>query len=707
MQKNRLFTFIISILLLVAISAAGFWYATGHLNLGLDLRGGIYVLLQAKDAGEAGGDAIERAMTILRNRIDQLGVAEPVIQKEGSDRIRIELPGLSEQRQAKEIIGRTALLTFKAPDNETVLLTGAELVDARAVYDRYNRPAVALEFNEEGKEKFADATSEYYGKIIYIYLDDELVSSPQVNAVITDGKAQIEGNMTAEEAHNIALMLRSGALPVELVELETRTVGPTLGQDSLVRSVRAGVAGLLLVLLFMVIVYRLMGAIASVTLVVYTALVFALLTAIKATLTLPGIAGLILSVGMAVDANIIIFERIKEEIAAGRTVRSAINSGFERAFGAILDSNVTTLIAAAVLYRFGTGPIRGFAVTLSIGILVSMFSAVVLARSLLRLAAQAGLFGGADKVAAGAGEKVSSFSFVSRRNIVFLASVLFILAGAFFMGTSGLNAGIDFTGGTIMHLDLGREFTLDECREVLNPLGLENSQLQKVGIEGLGEAESHEIMIKTVSLTPEQQNEVFDAFKEKFGLEESALLRVENVGGVIGAELQCQALLALLIASALMVVYITIRFEYRFALAAVLALLHDALVMLAFFAIFRLEVNSPFIAAILTILGYSINDTIIIFDRIRENLKKYRKETVDHVADRSIGESLKRTMFTSLTTLLVLITLLAFGGVTLRPFIIALIVGVMAGTYSSLLIAGPLWLLFKKAGKSKSSAKTA
>lgn len=389
MKSNRLMTFAGVVLLLLVLSGAAILHAKNNINLGLDLRGGVYVLYQAVETGEAGGgDTIDRAITVIRNRIDSFGVAEPVIQREGDDRIRVELAGIEDQKEARKVIGTTAMLSFIGPDNE-VILTGGDLKDAFATFDGRNRPAVSLEFSPEGTTAFAEATQKYIGQIIAIQLDSNVISAPVVQSVITEGRAIIEGSMSIDEARNLALMLRSGALPVDLVELETRAVGPTLGQDSLTRSVRAGIAGFILVLLFMVAYYRFFGIIASVALVTYISLVFAVLSAMNATLTLPGIAGLILSIGMAVDANVIIFERIKEELKVGRTMRTSIEAGFNNAFSAILDGNVTTLIAAAVLFRYGTGPIRGFAVTLSVGILVSMFSAIILTRFLLRQAVRA------------------------------------------------------------------------------------------------------------------------------------------------------------------------------------------------------------------------------------------------------------------------------------------------------------------------------
>lgn len=374
------------VVLLAGLSILAGTQVESHLKKGLDLVGGVYVLLEAVETeGEAGRDTIDRAITVIRNRIDEFGVTEPLIQQEGDNRIRIELPDIDDPERALEIIGRTALLTFEDPQGE-VVVTGANLRDAGYTYDEYNRPAVSLEFDREGAGLFADATRRLAPgqEPIAILLDGELVSAPVVREAITDGQARITGNFTAEEAGDLALLLRSGALPVELRELQTRTIGPTLGMDSWVRSIRAGVIGLGLLLVFMLVIYRAMGLLASFALGVYVVLVLSVLTAIGATLTLPGIAGLILSIGMAVDANVIIFERFKEEYRGGKSLGSAVESGFQNALSTILDANITTLIAAAVLFYYGTGPIRGFAVTLSVGILVSMFTAIVLTRYLLR-----------------------------------------------------------------------------------------------------------------------------------------------------------------------------------------------------------------------------------------------------------------------------------------------------------------------------------
>lgn len=384
--------FIVLSLVLVAASALFLANWERYIKKGLDLEGGVYILYEAKSVGdtEVDYDAIQRAMTIIRNRIDELGLTEPVLQTEGERRIRIELPGIEDQAQAMEIIGKTAQLTFVSPEGD-VLLTGGDLKTAYFTRGQRNEPLVALEFNDEGKEKFAEATEKYLGKQIAIELDNELISAPTVQAVIEEGNAVITNIPTAEEASALALMLRSGALPVELEELETRSVGPVLGENALRLSLSAGLIGLAVVMLFMLFYYKFAGLVADISLAVYLALVFLILTLLNATLTLPGIAGLILSIGMAVDANILIFERIKEELQAGKTTFTAINSGFSRALRAIIDSNITTVIAALVLFIVTTGTVRGFALVLLIGIFSSVISAIYLTRYLLRLAARSRL----------------------------------------------------------------------------------------------------------------------------------------------------------------------------------------------------------------------------------------------------------------------------------------------------------------------------
>lgn len=388
-RKRSPWLFIVVAVVLVSLSVAFLLNWERYVHKGLDLEGGMYVLLEAETTGDAerDRDAIERAMTIIRSRIDELGVTEPVLQREGERRLRIELPGIADQAQAMDAIGRTAQLTFRGPEGEE-LLTGANLADAYYTRGEYNQPIVALEFDAEGREKFADATERHLGEVISIYLDEELVSAPAVQEVIRDGQAVITGIPSADEASQIAMLLRSGALPVELQELETRSIGPVLGENAFDLSVAAASIGLLVVMGFMLVYYRFAGVVACISLVVYLALLFLVLMGINATLTLPGIAGLILSIGMAVDANVLIFERIKEELESGKTVLVAINNGFDRALRAILDANATTVIAAVVLFVVASGPVRGFAVVLMVGVFSSVLTALVLTRFFLRQAAR-------------------------------------------------------------------------------------------------------------------------------------------------------------------------------------------------------------------------------------------------------------------------------------------------------------------------------
>ncbi len=386
LDVKRTIILLLVCLFMVAATAGILIKAQEDMNRGLDISGGIYILLEAVETGDEtlDGDALERAITIIQHRIDDLGVVEPIVQKQGDRRIRVELPGYEDERLARELIGRTAQLSFVGPDDEEIL-TGEHLVNANVVYDQNMRPEVALEFDSEGSKAFADATGKYLGQIIYIYLDEEIISAPTVQSVIPDGNARITGSGDMDEASYLATMLRSGALPVSLEEQEFRMVGPTLGDRTEEIGVWAAGAGLFAVLLFLVIYYRTVGIIAGVALIFYLGLVLGGLTWLNATLTLPGIAGLILSIGMAVDANVIIFERIKEELGQRQTLLAALEAGFERAFRTILDANVTTIIAAVVLFALATGPVRGFAVTLFIGIICSMFTSLVITRFLLRM----------------------------------------------------------------------------------------------------------------------------------------------------------------------------------------------------------------------------------------------------------------------------------------------------------------------------------
>jgi len=651
-----------------------------NIRLGLDLRGGTHLVLNLVDTPEAKVDeqARQGVIRIINDRINQFGVTEPLIIPEGSHRVIVELPGLKDSEEAVRIIQMTAQLDF-ADKSGQVWLTGKDLKDARFVYDRENKPVVALEFNREGSQKFAAATEANLGQPLFILLDEQVVTAPVVKDVIHDGKAVINGIESAEEAQRYAIALRSGALPVKVDVIENRTVGPTLGQDSIEKSKRAFLIGVVAVLAFMAFYYGVFGLVADFSLAVYVFLVLSALAALHATLTLPGIAGFILSIGMAVDANVIIFERIKEERRNGKTVRSAVEAGFTRAMTTVIDSNVTTLIAAAVLYYLGTGPIRGFAVTLGVGIIASLLSAVLVTKHVLRIVVNMGL--PVDIRLGGLSNKIR-MDIVGKRRLWFTLSGLVIATGLVaLLLHGGLNQGIEFQGGTLLQLQFEQTATLEEMRSVLADYGLEKSTLQETG--------DKTFLIRTKELSDETRREVLGGLEEKIGPYE--VLRIEKVGAIISAELKNNAILALIVATALMLIYIAFRFEFKFAVAGVLALLHDVLLTVGIFALLKVEIDSTFVAAILTIVGYSINDTIVVFDRIRENVKNSKKESLAQIVNRSVSETLTRSINTSLTTLFAVIALLVFGGETTKVFALALFIGLVAGTYSSIFIASPLW----------------
>lgn len=651
-----------------------------NIRLGLDLRGGTHLVLNLVDTPEAKVDeqARQGVIRIINDRINQFGVTEPLIIPEGSHRVIVELPGLKDSEEAVRIIQMTAQLDF-ADKSGQVWLTGKDLKDARFVYDRENKPVVALEFNREGSQKFAAATEANLGQPLFILLDEQVVTAPVVKDVIHDGKAVINGIESAEEAQRYAIALRSGALPVKVDVIENRTVGPTLGQDSIEKSKRAFLIGVVAVLAFMAFYYGVFGLVADFSLAVYVFLVLSALAALHATLTLPGIAGFILSIGMAVDANVIIFERIKEERRNGKTVRSAVEAGFTRAMTTVIDSNVTTLIAAAVLYYLGTGPIRGFAVTLGVGIIASLLSAVLVTKHVLRIVVNMGL--PVDIRLGGLSNKIR-MDIVGKRKLWFTLSGLVIATGLVaLLLHGGLNQGIEFQGGTLLQLQFEQTATLEEMRSVLADYGLEKSTLQETG--------DKTFLIRTKELSDETRREVLGGLEEKIGPYE--VLRIEKVGAIISAELKNNAILALIVATALMLIYIAFRFEFKFAVAGVLALLHDVLLTVGIFALLKVEIDSTFVAAILTIVGYSINDTIVVFDRIRENVKNSKKESLAQIVNRSVSETLTRSINTSLTTLFAVIALLVFGGETTKVFALALFIGLVAGTYSSIFIASPLW----------------
>ena len=703
----------LAVVLLVIAAAVYFSFTplTSGLNLGLDLQGGAQVVLQAvPDQDDAvSAEDMNHLVEVMRNRVDAFGVTEPIIQRQGSDRLLVELAGVDEPERAIELLGRTARLEFRSPTGE-VLLTGAYLDDARAIedpnfsiFDQHGtRFFIALTFNSEGAQLFEEATRRYLGQRISIFLDDELLNNPSVQNVIIGGQATISGFNSLEEAAIEATLLREGSLPLDLNILSQRTIGPTLGQDSLARSLNAAIIGLIILALFMLLYYRVPGIWACVALTLYTLLLLWLLYLFNATLTLTSIAGFILSIGMVVDSNIIIYERIKEELYRGKTLKAAIESGFKRALATIIDSNSTTFLVALVLYFFGTGSIRGFALTLMLGIVTSMFTAVTFTRFMLRRASDISFLAHKELYGMNKKQFIPNLNILSKSMIWYIIALLVIGPGLASGVGRGLNLGIDFTGGSILQIQYDQPVELAEVREIVSAQVEQTPSIQEI--------ENNQFQIRTEELDYTASGYLVASLEN---LGELTLLSTERIGPIIGAELLRNAQWAIIIAIVLLLAYITLRFQFNFALAAIIALVHDALVVISVFALFRIEIDSGFIAAILTVLGYSINNTIVVFDRIRENVQAEGKLTAKEVINQSINQTLTRSTNTALTVLFVLLALLLFGGETTRNFVLALTVGVSAGFYSSLLLIGSiLERLSRKTGlivgksRTKAGAKT-
>ena len=694
---------------LVIIIALGWIFAltdTGpslkdKIKLGLDLKGGVYVVMEAQtDAtGAELATLMEQTQVIIEDRVNQMGLSEPTVTIEGEKKIRVELPGAENADEAIKTIGKTAQLQFVLGDG-TVVVDGSHVKDAGVGRDEKGFNAVDLEFDSEGAVAFEEATRRaLYGEVInpetgqpdraiYIVLDDNVISSPLVNSVISGGRAQITGQFSDDEVTELAMLIRGGALPVGLKEVQTSVVGPSLGIDSLNMSLIAGVIGVGLILIMMIIFYKIMGLIADIALLLYILLVFWVLALFSAVLNLPGIAGLILSVGMAVDSNVIIFARIKEEyMVSEKSLRVSVDSGFHRALKTIIDSQFTTMLAGIILYQLGSGPVKGFALTLMIGIVISVLTAVIITQFLMRTLvetkslAKPKLFG-LEKPRS---QFNKEFSFIKRRKIFYLSAVVLIVIGLGAGLIRGFNWGIDFTGGTMMQFEMERRVEVADVERVLDKHEVDGT------IVHAGENNTQIIIRTTQSLENEERNALFEDMYGTFNIAEDNLLAVEQFSASVGDLIKKNAVKALLIATAGMLIYIIIRFEWKFAIAAIVALVHDVLIMIAFYGLFNIPINSPFIAAILTIIGYSINDTIVIFDRIRENFKIMKKNKMEELIDKSINQTIVRSLMTSATTNVAIIPLLILGGETIREFLVPMMVGLVAGTISSIAISSPVY----------------
>jgi len=717
-MKNQSKAKSIIVLLLILIATAGFLYLgikdMENINLGLDLNGGVSITYQTSDPNPSAQDMADTIYK-LQKRAEGYST-EAAVYQEGSDRINIDIPGVSNADEILEELGKPGSLQFIEliydadghVSGQNVVLTGSDVKDA-GVYQKEGTNGeddsyeVALVLNDEGAVKFAEATERNLGKPIYIVYDDEVVSYPVVNDVITGGQATISGNFDLESAQSLASTIRLGALKLELTELRSNTVGARLGQSAIQTSIKAAVIGLILIFILMIALYRVSGVAACIALTMYTGLILILLNAFEVTLTLSGIAGIILSIGMAVDANVIIFTRIKEELGLGRSVGVAIEAGFHKALSAILDGNITTLIAAAVLYFKGSGTVKGFAQTLAIGIILSMVTAIFVTRWLLN-----SFYGlGCDKVKYYGIKKpvLNPIDFAGKKKLFFAISIAVIAVGVIFciknkVSTgSPFNYGLDFAGGTTTTVTFNEDMPLERIQTEVVPVVV--SATGDMAPEVSKVTGTNEVLIRTKSLDAEQRAAMDEALVENFQVDQE-LITAENISGSISSEMKTDAIVALAIAIVLMLIYIWFRFkDFNFASSSILALIHDVAVMMTCYAIFRWSVGSTFVACILTIVGYSINATIVIFDRIRENLKLKAGMAKENLVNLSITETLTRSIFTSLTTFIMVFTLFIFGVSAVREFALPLMIGIVAGCYSSVCITGNIWLVFTKRAEAK------
>ena len=719
MKKSRAVVY----LLLILALAAGLCYtavyglgsdksgSAASIKQGLDLAGGVSITYQVVGDEDPSAEDMSDTIYKLQKRVENYS-SEAQVYQEGSDRINIEIPGVDDANAILEELGKPGSLSFMASDG-TEVLTGSDIVSARAGTQKddmgNSQYVVQLTLNEEGTKKFADATTKAAPTHdqIYIIYDGSIISAPSVQNAITDGSAVITGQRSYEEAEELASTIRIGGLKLELEEMRSNVVGAQLGQSAIQSSLKAGAVGFALIVIFMIAVYYFMGLTASVALVIYTTLDIMLLSAFDVTLTLPGIAGFILSIGMAVDANVIIFARIREELAKGKVVKTAVQDGFSKAFSAILDGNVTTLIAAAVLGIMGSGSIRGFALTLAIGILVSMFTALVITKWILNCCVALGV---ENPKVYGIGKERKTINFLGKRNLFFVLSAVVIIGGFVVMGvnkaTTGdaLNYSLEFKGGTSTTVAFNEEMSLEDIEANVVPIfeGVVNGSVQTQKVAG-----SNEVIFKTSTLDLDQRTEINDALIEKFGIDESAIT-AESISSTISSEVRQDAVVAVVIATICMLIYIWLRFnDIRFGASSVIALLHDVLVVLAVYAVLKVPVGSTFIACMLTIVGYSINATIVIFDRIRENKAQMRRgESLEDMVNASISQTLSRSIFTSLTTFIMVACLYVFGVSSIKEFALPLMAGIVSGTYSSVCLTGAMWYVFRtKLGEKNKKAK--
>jgi SecD/SecF fusion protein len=726
-------TLVRALVALAVLATSTYVVLTKPARLGLDLRGGTSIVLQTRD-GEtvrADSDATDRVLEVLRRRVDALGVAEPSLARSGENRIVVDLPGLQDPRQAAEVIGRTAQLTVHpvlasggtATTDETgqpinlgpQALDGDGIEDASALLDPQTARGweVTIDFRGAGDEAWRKATADAAcaapgdpRRRIAIALDGKVVSSPQVNEDvrcgqgIAGGSTVITGRFTEAEARDLALLVKAGALPVPVDVVEQRTVGATLGADAIAASGRAAAIGLLATILFVVAVYRVAGLLAAVALAAYGLISYAVLVALGATLTLPGLAGFVLAIGMAIDANVLVFERAREEYAARGSLRRSVRDGFRGAFSAVADSNATTLLAAGLLFFLATGPVRGFGVTLSVGVLVSLFTALVLSRALLELAAtrvrpsRSGL-GDVGAVRRRLLDRKPDLMRRRRRWLV-LSGVLVAVAVAG-IGVRGLNLGVEFTGGRLVELSTTRPVDVEAARAVVADAGVDQAVVQTSG--------DRQLTLRAGQIDDASLDRVRTGLATLGGGTEQ--LRDETIGPSLGDELRRKAVLALGIALVAQLAYLAVRFRPAFGVAAVTAMAHDVLVLVGVFAWLGRPIDAVFLAAVLTVIGYSVNDSVVVFDRIRELLRRRRRGTTTAgLANLACLQTMPRTVNTGLGAIFVLTALAVLGGSTLTDFAVALLIGIVVGTWSSVFVATPVAvnLLDRRPGRDRRPA---
>lgn len=713
--------------LIACILAVGLYYAVppfdpdgdgpkdGKIKLGLDLQGGMQLLLRVeldKLDPKDRHDATARAIEVVRNRIDQFGVAEPSIQQQGEDRILVQLPGISDRERALQLIGKTALLEFKlveddaaktkaaseskkapagfglykAEDGSALLLenksvlTGKYITNAGVSFEsQFNEPVVTMEFNPDGGRIFSDLTGNNVGRRLAIVLDGKVQSAPVINERIPSGQAQITGRFTIQEANDLAIILRAGALPAPIVIEEERSVGASLGKDSVEQGLRAAVIGFAAVVLFMGVYYLFAGVVANVALAFNILIVLAFMSYFRATMTLPGIAGIVLTIGMAVDTNVLIFERIREELALKKPLAAALTAGYKKAFVTILDANLTSLITAGILYYIGTGPIRGFALTLAIGIIASMFTGVFVTRALFEtLLVKGGL---KSMPMLGLLKSETHIDFLKPRKICYALSACLIIAGVFAVIHRGPSLyGVDFSGGSMQEYRFKDPVKIEDVRKSLAAAGHGTATIQMVG-------GTDQVIIRSALRSEEA---IQAQLKKDFKDNPMEVLRLESVGPAIGKEIKEKSVWAFILSLGAIWLYVSYRFDFKFALGSILALFHDGFVALAAVALTGRELSVPVLAAVLTILGYSINDTIVIFDRIRERKRSGVKESYEKLINVSLNQTLSRTILTTFTVLIVVVSMNLFGGEVINDFAFTMLIGLISGTYSTIYIAAPV-----------------